>query len=227
MRPGLLGLKIAATRKRDMTDLDAQPIVAGPVDAGTVLILAHGAGQPPDSAFMVTIAQGIAAGGVRVVRPWFPYMARAAAEGRKRPPDGEQRLLEALRAVIEAERGTGRLVVGGKSMGGRIAALLADEVDAAGLLCLGYPFHPPGKPERTRLAALTALRTPALICQGERDPFGNRDAVAGCALSPSVRLAWLADGEHSFKPRKASGRTWAQNLDAAVALALDFVRGLG
>jgi len=176
---------------------------------------------------MEQMAQGVAAGGVRVVRPWFPYMARAAAEGRRRPPDGEAKLLSALREVIAAEQDSGATVaVGGKSMGGRMAAMLADEVGAVGLVCLGYPFHPPGKPERTRLEALAALRTPALICQGERDPFGNRDDVAGYTLSPSVQLAWIPDGEHSFKPRKASGSTWAENLDFAAALVLDFLRAL-
>lgn len=204
-----------------------KPLYDGPADAEMVLILAHGAGQPPDSEFMAAVAERLAAGGVRVLRPWFPYMARAAAEGRKRPPDGEAKLLSALREVITAERGrAGRLAIGGKSMGGRIAAMLADEVGADGLVCLGYPFHPPGKPERTRLEALAALRTPALICQGERDPFGNREDVAGYDLSPTVQLAWIADGEHSFKPRKASGRTWAQNLDCASAQALDFLCAL-
>jgi predicted alpha/beta-hydrolase family hydrolase len=207
--------------------MNAKPLIDGPGDAGVVLVLAHGAGQGPDSEFMAQMADRFAAGGARVVRPWFPYMARAAAEGRRRPPDPEPRLLDALRAVIEAERGVaGRIVIGGKSMGGRIAAMLADEVGAAGFVCFGYPFHPPGKPERTRLEALAELRTPALICQGERDPFGNCNEVGGYGLSPAVRVAWIADGEHSFKPRKASGRTWTRNLDEAAALTLDFLRGL-
>lgn len=204
-----------------------EPVCDGPADADRVLVLAHGAGQPPDSEFMQHMARGIAAGGVRVVRPWFPYMARAAAAGRRRPPDGEAKLLSALREVVAAEQGSGAtLVIGGKSMGGRMAAMLADEVGAAGLVCLGYPFHPPGKPERTRLEALAALRTPALICQGERDPFGNRDDVAGYTLSPSVQLAWIPDGEHSFKPRKASGRIWVQNLQMAVATVQGFLAEL-
>jgi predicted alpha/beta-hydrolase family hydrolase len=204
-----------------------EPLCDGPADADRVLVLAHGAGQPPDSQFMEQMAQGVAAGGVRVVRPWFPYMARAAAEGRRRPPDGEAKLLAALRGVIAAEQDSGAIpVIGGKSMGGRMAAMLADEVGAVGLVCLGYPFHPPGKPERTRLEALAALRTPALICQGERDPFGNRDDVAGYTLSPSVQLAWIPDGEHSFKPRKASGTTWAQNLQTAVAAVQGFLAEL-
>ena len=211
-----------------MTIEHDRPLVDGPADAAVVLVLAHGAGQGPESDFMAQMAARLASGGVRVVRPWFPYMARAAAEGRRRPPDRESVLLDALRDSIEAVRSpAARLAVGGKSMGGRMAAQLADEVRAAGLVCLGYPFHPPGKPERNRVGPLAALRVPALICQGERDPFGNRADVEGYALSPGVRVAWIADGEHSFKPRRASGRTWAQNLDDAAALVLDFLRTLG
>jgi len=211
-----------------MTIVNERPLVDGPVDAGIVLILAHGAGQGPDSDFMAQMAVRLAAGGVRVVRPWFPYMAKAVAQGRRRPPDRQPVLLDALRATLMSERrGAAPVMVGGKSMGGRIAAMLADEVDAAGLVCLGYPFHPPGKPERTRLEPLAALRTPALICQGERDPFGSYAEVEGYALGDNPRVVWIADGEHSFKPRKSSGRTWAQNLDAASAAVLAFLRGLG
>lgn len=215
----------------DMTEVievDAQPLIDGPADAGSLLILAHGAGQGPESPFMAHITHAlVTAGDLRVIRPSFPYMAKTAADGRKRPPDREPKLLESLRLVVESHRaGPQRLVIGGKSMGGRIGAMLADEVGAAGLVCLGYPFHTPGNPEHTRLEALAALRAPALICQGERDPFGNRDDVAGYRLSPTVRLAWITDGEHSFKPRKASGRTWEDNLNMASELVLAFLHGL-
>ncbi len=210
-----------------MTAWVPQPLENGPAQASRVLILAHGAGQGPDSPFMSAMADRLARGGVRVVRPWFPYMAKTAADGRRRPPDREPKLLETLRAVITAEQARAeRLAIGGKSMGGRMAARLADEVSAAGLVCLGYPFHPPGKPERTRLEALAELRTPALICQGERDPFGHRDDVAGYRLSTNVQVAWISDGEHSFKPRKLSGHSWSDNLDAAATQVLAFLRAL-
>ena len=202
-------------------------LIDGPPGHPYTLILAHGAGQGPASAFMTEMARRLAAGGVRVVRPWFPYMARSAADGRRRPPDRLPVLVAALRdAAVSQRPANGMLFLGGKSMGARVAAALADEVGAAGLVCLGYPFHPPGKPERTRLDALAALSTPTLICQGERDPFGTVLDVAGYALSPAVRVAWIADGEHSFKPRAASGRTWTDNLDAAATLTLDFLRAL-
>lgn len=195
------------------------------------LVLAHGAGQGMDAPFMQTVAEGVAAGGVRVVRFDFPYMARARAEGKRRPPDRAPLLLDAWREVIAALLAEGvprrRLVIGGKSMGGRMASLIADEQQVAGLVCLGYPFHPPGKPDRLRTEHLRDIRTPTLICQGERDTFGQRAEVSGYALSGAIELAWLPDGDHGFKPRKASGHTEADNLARCVRSVLDFIAGLG
>jgi predicted alpha/beta-hydrolase family hydrolase len=195
------------------------------------LVLAHGAGQGMDSPFMQTVAEGVAAGGVRVVRFDFPYMQRARAEDRRRPPDRTPALLDAWRAVIDELLAEGvsrdRLLIGGKSMGGRMASLIADEQRVAGLVCLGYPFHPPGKPDRLRTEHLEQLRTQTLICQGERDSFGRRDEVAGYRLSDRIRIAWLSDGDHSFKPRKRSGRSESDNLAETVRLLLDFIAWLG
>jgi predicted alpha/beta-hydrolase family hydrolase len=136
-------------------------------------------------------------------------------------------LLERWNLVIDRELAAGtdarRLLIGGKSLGGRMASLIADERGAAGLVCLGYPFHPPGKPDRLRTEHLLVLRTPTLICQGARDTFCKQEEVAGYALAPSIRLAWIEDGDHSFKPRKRSGRTWEQNLDQSAEAAVYFV----
>lgn len=112
-------------------------------------------------------------------------------------------------------------------MGGRIASMIADEISAAGLVCLGYPFHPPGKPEKLRTEHLVNLRTPSLFCQGERDAFGSRGDVAGYNLSPAIRLEWLGDGDHSFKPCKRSGRNLEQNLTQAATAVSDFIYSLG
>jgi len=202
-------------------------ILDGPEDAHCLLLLAHGAGQGPESPFMQRIATGLADAGVRVVRFRFPYMARMQVEGRRRPPDREPVLLEALRGLADRHRGQSeRLVIGGKSMGGRIASLVADDAGVDGLVCLGFPFHPPGRPERFRADHLARLRTPALICQGERDPFGRRDEVEHYAFSPACTLAWINDGEHSFKARKASGRTWEENLTLAVGRVSAFLASL-
>ena len=174
-----------------------------------------------DTSFLNTIAQGLAARGVRVRRFEFPYMAARRTEGRKHPPDREPVLLDTWRAAVR-ETGT-PVFIGGKSMGGRMASLVADELGVRGLVCLGYPFHPPGQPDKLRTRHLENLRTPTLIVQGERDPFGTREDVARYTLSAAIRLEWLPDGDHSFKPRKASGATEAGHLARAVEVVGAFV----
>ncbi len=203
--------------------MPARPLLYdGPRDARVTLVLAHGAGAPMDSAFMQSIAQGVAERNIRAVRFEFPYMEQRRRDGKRRAPDREPRLLDAWREVIR-ELGASRLVIGGKSLGGRMASLIAEETRVLGLICLGYPFHPPGKPERLRIAHLMPLDIPALVLQGERDPFGNISEVAGYGLPPNIRVRWLADGDHSFVPRKRSGRTEADNLAEAVNEIADFV----
>ena len=197
-------------------------IFDGPADARLTVALAHGAGAPMDSPFMDAFAAGIAARGIRVARFEFPYMAERRETGRKRPPDRQPVLLDTWRQVIAA-LGPENLAIGGKSMGGRMASLIADEAGVRGLVCLGYPFHPPGKPEKTRTAHLEALTTPCLIAQGERDPMGTKADVAGYTLAPSITIKWLPDGNHDLRPRKASGRTEAENWADGVAAVADFL----
>ncbi len=199
-----------------MPDVLPDLIFDGPAGAALTIALAHGAGAPMDSPFMDAVASGLAARGWRVARFEFPYMAARRAEGRKKPPDREPILRATWQAVID-RLGAKGAVIGGKSMGGRIASLVADDAGVRGLICLGYPFHPPGKPDRLRTAHLADLHTPALILQGERDALGTREEIAGYRLSDSIELGFLPDGDHSFKPRKASGHTEAGNIDAAVA----------
>lgn len=198
----------------------------GPAGSPRTLVLAHGAGAPMDSPFMETIAKGIGAAGFRVARFEFPYMRARREGGRKGPPDRGSVLSESWREVIRvlSERdGPGSLVIGGKSMGGRIASMVADEADVAGLVCLGYPFHPPGQPNKLRVAHLENLRTPTLIVQGERDAFGTREEVARYRLSKNIRIVFLKDGDHSFKPRASSGRTEKDNLREAIAHVTAFL----
>jgi predicted alpha/beta-hydrolase family hydrolase len=199
------------------------------IDGGTesrTVVLAHGAGAPMDSPFLTFFATGVAAAGLRAVRFEFPYMAERRSTGRRRAPDRTDVLVDCWRAVIAELGDPAALVIGGKSLGGRIASLVADTAQVRGLVCLGYPFHPRGRPHLLRTAHLGTLRTPTLICQGERDPLGNRDEVAGYALSPAVRLHWLADGDHGFASRVASGRSLQQNLQETLAVMLAFVHGL-
>jgi predicted alpha/beta-hydrolase family hydrolase len=197
---------------------------SGPVSSH--LILAHGAGAPMDSPFMQTMAELLAARGVALLRFEFAYMAQRRSGGGKRPPNPQAQLLDAWRAVYQQVRQqvTGPVAIGGKSMGGRMASLLADELGADGLICLGYPFYAAGKPEKPRVAHLAELTTRTLIVQGERDALGNRPTVEGYSLSAAIELLWLTAADHDLKPLKSSGFTHAQHLaraaDAIAALLL-------
>jgi predicted alpha/beta-hydrolase family hydrolase len=205
-------------------------IVTGPADASVTFLFAHGAGAPMDSAFMNVVADGLSARGVRVVRFEFPYMAERRKTGKGRGPDRSPALLQTFRDRVAVERArigaAKRLAIGGKSMGGRIASMIADEVSADALICLGYPFWPPAKKgeaaqSHDRIRHLETLRTKALILQGTRDSFGGEDAVSKLRITP--RIEWLPDGDHDFAPRKRSGHTHEQNLATAVDRAATFL----
>ncbi|WLG38125.1 alpha/beta family hydrolase [Pseudomonas rhodesiae] len=196
-----------------------------PADGPITLILAHGAGAPMDSTFMNDMAARLAAQGVNVLRFEFPYMAQRRLDGGKRPPNPAPKLLQAWREVYAEVRRhvAGSVAIGGKSMGGRMASLVADELGADGLVCLGYPFYAVGKPQKPRVEHLAELKTPALIVQGERDALGNRAAVERYALSPSIEVMWLEAGDHDLKPLKASGFTHEQHLEAAAVQVAEFL----
>lgn len=200
-----------------------------PADGGrATVVLGHGAGAPMDSAFMNRLAAALAAEGLAVARFEFAYMAARRDDGRKRPAPKAETLVgeyaTALAAILAAS--TGPVVIGGKSMGGRVAAMLsAAELDARviALACFGYPFHPIGEPERLRRAPIDQSRLPVLILQGERDEFGNRDYVEALNLDPAVRLVWLSDGNHDFGPRGRAEATLKGNIAAAAAALAGFV----
>ncbi|HSP34091.1 MAG TPA: alpha/beta fold hydrolase [Thermoanaerobaculia bacterium] len=196
----------------------------GPAGAKDTLVLAHGAGGAMDTPFLTTIAERVASLGIRVVRFEFRYMAARRDGKRSGAADREPVLLDAWRRVIDELGGGSSVVIGGKSLGGRMASMVADEVGARGLVCLGYPFHPPSQPQRLRTRHLQHLRTPALFVQGERDPFGNSSEVPRYELSHAIRIEWMADGNHSFKPRMKSGATEEGNLERAAELIGDFIR---
>jgi len=206
---------------------------AAPDDrSGVTLILAHGAGANQTSSFMVRFATSLAARGIDTFTLNFVY-----TEQRRRVPDRNDKLEHCYRTVIEAVRGgkfhgaaaRRKLVIGGKSMGGRIASQVAaaGQDGIAGLVFLGYPLHPPGQPDKLRSKHLPDIRAPMLFVQGSRDAFGTPEelqAVLG-ELDVAADLCVVEDGDHSLKPRKSSGRTEAQNLDAAVAAVAAFIAG--
>lgn len=195
----------------------------GPDTARRRLLLAHGAGAGMEHDVMQTLAQGLACDDIQVIRFEFPYMQKTRADGRRRPPDREPVLLDCWRQVV-AEFAHPGLFMAGKSMGGRMASLVADELQPAGLILLGFPFYPPGKPERFRGQHLASITTPTLLLQGERDTFGNREAVAEYDLADTVQTRWITDGDHGFKPRKASGATLESNLACVIESMRSFIR---
>jgi predicted alpha/beta-hydrolase family hydrolase len=189
----------------------------GPEKARVTILLAHGAGAPMDSAAMNAVTKALVTTGLRVARFEFAYMASRRTEAGRKPPPRAEKVMSEYVAAVEALKAKGPLIIGGKSMGGRVASMVCDDQLAkgkvGGLLCLGYPFHPIGKPEQLRTAHLANLKTPALIVQGTRDPFGTPEEVESYKLSKQIEILWLEDGDHDLKPRKAvSGFSAADHL---------------
>lgn len=182
---------------------------------------------------MELLAAALSAQGVTTVRFEFPYMEKRRQDGRKRPPDRQPVLLEHFRKVIaeicagpDAQAG---VFVGGKSMGGRMASLLAAEAGiedtVRGAVCFGYPFHPPGKRDQWRTDHFQALRRPIQIIQGTRDPFGKKAEVAARNLDDvaNVSLAWLEGGNHDYQPLARQSETREDLIRQAAATAASFM----
>lgn len=199
-------------------------LIDGPDTAPLTVALAHGAGAPMDSEFMNWFADGLAQHGYRCVRFEFPYMTERRKTGKKRPPDRQPKLLDTWQSVID-HLGPQQLVIGGKSMGGRMATMVADETNVRGVIALGYPFYGMGRADKPRIDHLKTIRTSTLICQGTRDNMGSREVVEPLTLSKSISYHWAEDGDHSLKPRKKSGRTEEQNrvetLDAMAGFLIE------
>ncbi len=194
-----------------------------PPSPRATLVLAHGAGAGMDTPFMNDFAKALMARGIEVVRFEFPYMARLRAEGKRSAPDRMPELEAAYSAVLTKLRKRPRLFIGGKSMGGRVATRIADALEVRGVVALGYPFHPPKQQGSLRVEHLTTLKTPCLIVQGTRDSFGTHEEVVNYPLASSIELHWLKDGDHSFVPRKSSGRSEEQNMEEAFGAVQAFI----
>ena len=197
-------------------------LVSKPEEAKASLVLAHGAGSCMREPMLNSLSDGLTHQGWRVVRFEFPYMARQSLTGRRTFPDKLSVLLDAYRSVVEAVNKEIQqpLLIGGKSMGGRIASLVANSLYnddlIQGVVCLGYPFHPLKRPDQLRTEHFGSFSAPMLIVQGERDPMGGREEVDNYVLSDQIQIRWIADGDHSLSPRKRSGFTVKQNLDQAI-----------
>ena len=198
---------------------------------GLTLLLGHGSGAGMDTAFMDAMADGIAGQGISVARFEFAYMAARRSGGPKRPPPRIDGLLDEYHAAINALPREGGLLIGGKSMGGRVASVILQDLHDTGAVlggvCLGYPFHPSGTPDQLRTDHLKDMSAPLLICQGGRDPLGTRDEVAGYGLAPSVTLEWFEDGDHDLAPRESlTGLSHADHLATAAGAIRAWAEGL-
>lgn len=205
------------------------------VPSDPVFVFAHGAGAGMDSEFMERVAKGLAASGVRVYRFDFPYMQLRKQLGSKRPPDRAPKLLQHFKQELLQLKGP--LVIGGKSMGGRMASLLASELatdstseSAAllariqGVIAFGYPFHPANKPENLRTEHFEQLSVPMCVLQGTRDKLGDAALVSQLNLPTLINAVWFEDGDHDLKPRKASGYTHEQHMGQAIKTAAGFIK---
>ncbi len=188
------------------------------------LLVAHGAGAGQDSDFLVNLREALAAEGVQTLAVEFAYLQQMRREARRRPPPRIDRLVDELAVWCDllSRPSLSPLWLGGKSMGGRAASLLAARDSAAGLALCGYPFHPPGKPESLRLSHWPLIACPTLVVQGSRDPFGNREELAGYELG-DAEVHLLEDGDHDWKPRRASGRTRAALIREGAGVIADFM----
>ena len=195
-------------------------------NAVATFVFAHGAGAGKDSDFMQDVAAKLAEQGINVVRFNFPYMQKSAETGKKRPPDRAPVLEQTFLDVVDGLDEALPIFIGGKSMGGRMSTLILSKSKAKAAMCFGYPFHPPGKPEKLRTEHLQDMDKPVLILQGERDTFGNQLEVNEYVLSEAVETRFFKDGDHSLKPRKASGLTQEQHINSAVEQCVSFIHRL-
>jgi predicted alpha/beta-hydrolase family hydrolase len=188
-------------------------------DGESAVVLAHGAGGNRRTPLLVAVAEGLAAAGHRALLMNFPY-----TEDGRRVPDPHAVLeatVDAVAAHAEAALGARRVVLGGKSMGGRMASqLVAKGRPAAGLVFLGYPLHPPGRVETLRDAHLARISPPMLFVQGTRDALARWDLMeAVAARLPRAELHRVEDGDHSFRVLKRTGLTAAQ-VEADIVTAI-------
>lgn len=188
------------------------------------VVFLHGSGGGPDTEFMDFFAEKVVALGAEVVRPDFPYWEKIRETGKPRPPNKMQVLVDAIDELLsELQQDNKPLVLMGKSLGSRVMLRLADKYGAKAAIALGFPFHPPQKPEKSRLEELQMTRARGLILQGTRDPFSKpllKRAEQGQSikLPGNWQLQWLEGADHGFAATKAKAantpKLWQQAGDA-------------
>ena len=186
-----------------------------------------------DSTFMEKMALALANEGLAVARFEFGYMAQRRKDGGKRPPPKAEKLIGEFQTALQAlmKEADGPILIGGKSMGGRVSAMLAGGASlpgrVKGVVCYGYPFHPTGKADAPwRMGPLEGARRPILIQQGERDPFGSHAELETVTLPAHVNISYLGDGNHDFGPRGNHPATLDGNIKIAAHNTAEFATQL-
>lgn len=206
-------------------------VINGPAD-GPLFLFAHGAGAPADSDFMQTIALGLAEQGICVIRFNFDYMLQRIETGSRRPPERAPKLIQQFEDKVKLlfEQKKRPMVIGGKSMGGRMASLVASLseengfTEIKGVACLGFPFHPAGKLDKLRIDHFPLVKQKQLIIQGIRDKLGTFAEVQSYNLPKAINWLWLEDGDHDLKPRVKSGFTHQAHLQKAIQRLASFIK---
>jgi len=190
-----------------------------------LVIFAHGAGADKSHEFMEQVSDTLNRHNINVLRFNFPYMDARLAEGNRRPPDRMPKLLQCFETIIDELDCHLPIFLAGKSMGGRVAATLASDkkLNALGVMCLGYPFHPQKKPDKLRLEPLQETQKPILILQGTRDALGSEVEIVNYEYSALCHCIFFADGDHNLKPRVKSGFTHNEHIEAAVNEMVKFI----
>ena len=200
-----------------------------------LFLLAHGAGAGIGSDFMTSIAHKLNDAGLETIPFDFPYMKIMNQTGKRRPPDRMPKLIESFQQELmhyQIKYPGKEIIIGGKSMGGRVASLLAAQLEdnrnssISACICLGFPFHPPKKLEKYRGEHLQKLKTSTLILQGERDTMGSKQEMETYNLARSINVAYMPDGDHSFKPRVSSGHTLEGNISMSSDSIINFINSL-
>jgi len=180
------------------------------------VVFAHGSGIGMNHEFMQCVAAVMSLKDFTVYLFEFGYMQKIQATGVRQPPPAVAKLeLEYLK-LLDALALPSPLIIGGKSLGSRVASLIVERTNALGWFALGYPFHPQGKPQTLRVEHLLASHKPGLIVQGARDALGSYDQVLGYQLPAHINLCWLEDMDHSFKPFKAARYSQMQAIEQSV-----------
>lgn len=213
-----------------MTLNDKPSVIENLVEhAKALFIFAHGAGADKNHPFMDNFSSLLNEQNISVIRFNFPYMDKRLVDGKKYPPN-RMPILENCYESLLADYLVSKpleipVFIGGKSMGGRVAATLSKQQfkQVKGVVCIGYPFHPQKNPENLRLTPLQETTLPILILQGDRDALGNKEEIENYTISSLCELYYFEDGDHDLKPRVKSGFTHIQHIKTAITQLVRFV----